>query len=160
MQPDKTLLTEPGVVALRQAQATDAEFIYRLVETTMRGYVEQIWGSFSEEYNRKNVDESIAAATYSVIACEGLNIGALAVERHPTHIQLTQMYILPSRQNRGVGTSLIRKLAAEAKQSRRPLRLRVLSVNPARRLYEREGFRVTSLTSERVFMELDALTEG
>jgi hypothetical protein len=68
MQPDKTLLTEPGVVALRQAQATDAEFIYRLVETTMRGYVEQIWGSFSEEYNRKNVDGSIAAGTYSVIA--------------------------------------------------------------------------------------------
>jgi len=103
MQPDKTLLTEPGVVALRQAQATDAEFIYRLVETTMRGYVEQIWGSCSEEYNRKNVAESIAAGTYSVIACGGLNIGALAVERHPTHIQLTQMYILPSHQNRGRG---------------------------------------------------------
>ena len=145
-----------GAIGLRQAQAIDAEFIYRVVETTMRGYVEQIWGSFSEEYNRKNVDESIAAGIYSVIECEGLNIGALAVERHPTHIQLTQMYILPSHQNRGIGTSLIRELALEARESRRPLRLRVLSVNPARRLYEREGFRVTSVTPERVFMELHA----
>jgi GNAT superfamily N-acetyltransferase len=69
---------------------------------------------------------------------------------------LTQMYLLPSHQNRGIGTSLIRKLALEAKESGRPLRLRVLSVNPARRLYEREGFRVTSVTPERVFMELPA----
>jgi GNAT superfamily N-acetyltransferase len=143
-------------IGLRQAQETDAEFIYRVVETTMRGYVEQIWGSFSEEYNRKNVDELIAAGMYSVIECEGRNIGALAVERYPTHIQLTQMYILPSHQNRGIGTSLIRGLALEAKESHKPLRLRVLAVNPARRLYEREGFRVTSVTPERVFMELHA----
>src|SRR6185436_16023659 len=101
----------------------------------------QIWGSFSEEYNRKNAAESIAAGIYSVIEREGQDIGALAVERHPTHIQLTQMYIFPAHQNLGIGTSLIRELAREAKESNRPLRLRVLSVNPARRLYEREGFR-------------------
>jgi len=143
-------------IGLRQAKATDAEFIYRVVETTMRAYVEQIWGSFSEEYNRKNAAESIAAGIYSVIEREGQDIGALAVERHPTHIQLTQMYIFPAHQNLGIGTSLIRELAREAKESNRPLRLRVLSVNPARRLYEREGFRVTSVTPERVFMELRA----
>jgi hypothetical protein len=73
-------------IRLRQATAADAEFIYRLVETTMRGYVEQIWGSFSEEYNRKNIAESIGAGTYSLIEHEGLDIGALAVERHSTHI--------------------------------------------------------------------------
>src|SRR5688500_8151265 len=95
----------PGAIELRQAHQTDAEFIYRVVETTMRGYVEQIWGSFSEEYNRKNVDELIATGMYSVIECEGRNIGALAIERYPTHIQLTQMYILPSHQNRGIGTT-------------------------------------------------------
>jgi len=142
-------------IRLRQATSADAEFIYRLVEKTMRAYVEQIWGSFSEEYNRKNVDETIAAGVYSLIECEGRDIGALAVERGPTHIQLTQMYVLPAHQNRGIGTSLIRQLAREARETGRPLRLRVLSVNPARRLYEREGFKVTAVTAERVFMELN-----
>jgi ribosomal protein S18 acetylase RimI-like enzyme len=66
------------------------------------------------------------------------------------------MYILPSHQNRGIGTRLVRELAREAKESGRPLRLRVLSVNPARRLYEREGFQVTSTTPERIFMERPA----
>ena len=141
-------------IGLRQAQAGDAEFIYRLVETTMRAYVEQVWGSFSEAYTRKDVAGSIASGIYSIVECGGDDIGALAVERHPTHIQLTQIYIAPSHQNRGIGTFLVRELVREAKESGTPLRLRVLSVNPARRLYEREGFRVTLVTPERVFMEL------
>jgi len=142
-------------IRLRQATPSDAEFIYRLVEATMRAYVEQIWGSFSEEYNRKNVNECIASGIYLLIQQEGRDIGAIAVERHSTHIQLTQIYILPAHQNRGIGTSLVRELVREAKETGRPLRLRVLSVNPARTLYEREGFKVTSVTPERVFMELN-----
>jgi GNAT superfamily N-acetyltransferase len=128
----------PDAIRLRQAEATDADFIYRVVEATMRDYVEQIWGSFSEDYNRKNTAESIAAGICSVIEWEGQDIGVLAVERQPSHIQLAQIYVLPSHQRRGIGTRLIRDLVREARESGRPLRLRVLSVNPARRLYERD----------------------
>lgn len=42
----------------------------------------------------------------------------------------------------------------EARQAGKPVRLRLLAVNPARRLYEREGFRVSSTTPERIYMEL------
>ena len=136
----------PDAITLRPATSENAEFIYRLVETTMRGYVEQIWGSFSEEYSRKGVAEEIAAGIYSIIECKGEDIGAIAVERHSTHMQIRQVYIVPVRQNCGIGTSLIRELVLEARASRKPIRLRVLSVNPARRLYEREGFKVTSVT--------------
>jgi GNAT superfamily N-acetyltransferase len=122
----------------------------------MRSYVEQTWGSFSEERTRQHVHESIASNIYSIVRWQGDDIGALAVRREPTHIQLDQMFILPSHQNQGVGTHLIRRLAQEAKTAAKPLRLRVLSVNPARRLYEREGFVVTSVTPERIFMERHA----
>jgi len=37
-----------------------------------------------------------------------------------------------------------------------PLRLRFLKSNPALCLYERLGFRVSSTTPERVYMELNA----
>ena len=141
-------------IQLRKAAAADADFIYALVEKTMRGYVEQIWGDFSEDYNRRNIVESIASGIYSIIVVDGREVGALAVEREDTHIQLTQLYVLPEYQNQGIGTSLVRQLAQEAKKVKKPLRLRVLSVNPARKLYEREGFRVTSETPERFFMEL------
>jgi hypothetical protein len=50
----------------------------------------------------------------------------------------------------------VRDLIAEARSCGKPLRLRVLSVNRARRLYEREGFRVTESTPERYYMELSS----
>jgi GNAT superfamily N-acetyltransferase len=143
-------------ITLRQATTADAEFIYRLVEATMRSYVEQIWGSFSEEYNRKNIAETIAAKNYSIIEYQGEDVGAISVERHPDFIQLTQLFIAPSHQNKGIGTSLVRELVREARHSGKPVRLRVLRTNPARRLYEREGFHVSSMTPERVYMELHA----
>jgi GNAT superfamily N-acetyltransferase len=143
-------------VELRQASPADADFIYRLVEATMRSYVEQTWGSFSEELNRQNIAETIAAKNYSIIQCRGEDIGAISVERHPDCIKLSQLFILPQHQNKGIGTTLVRELASEARQSRLPLRLRVLKINPARLLYERLGFRVSSTTPERVYMELNA----
>lgn len=143
---------------LRKATPEDAAFCYRVLETTMREYVEQTWGAFNAADNQKAVAERIAAETFSVIRCEGVDVGVLCVERHPTHIQLDQLFILPGYQNKGIGTRIVRDLAREAKQSRRPLRLRVLAVNPARRLYEREGFRMTQNTIQRIYMELPVET--
>jgi GNAT superfamily N-acetyltransferase len=141
-------------VELRVALTTNAEFIYRVIETTMRGYVEKTWGSFKEETTRKNVAELIAAQEYAILQFEGQDIGALSVQRSPTHIQLNQLFILPPYQNRGFGTRIVRELAREAREAGKPLRLRVLAVNPARMLYEREGFKVVSTTPERIYMEL------
>lgn len=141
-------------IRLREATAADADFIYLVVETTMRAYIEQVWGSFSEEKTRENVASSIAAGNYSIIEVDGRDAGVFCVEREETHIQLAQIFILPSHQNRGLGTSLVRGLIEEARAAAKPLRLRVLSVNPARKLYEREGFRVTATTPERYYMEL------
>jgi len=143
-------------IELRKASAGDAAFIYRVVETTMRGYVEQTWGRFDEQGNRKAALERIEAGLYSVVRSGAEDVGALAVERTPTHIQLDQLFILPSHQNRGIGATLVRQLASEARTAGLPLRLRVLAVNPARRLYEREGFLVTETTPKRIYMELNA----
>ena len=141
-------------IRLREAVIGDADFVFRVVEMTMRAYIEQVWGSFSEEMTRANIAKSIASGIYSIIEADGMDAGVFAVEREDTHIQLAQIFILPSHQNRGIGTRLVRGLIAEARVARKPLRLRVLSVNPARRLYEREGFRVTEATPERYYMEL------
>jgi GNAT superfamily N-acetyltransferase len=145
--------TRPDL-ALRRAAAADTEFVYRVVEATMRTYVEQTWGSFSEHLTRKGVGEMIVSGNCSIIEFEGADIGVLSVERLADHIKLDQLFILPSHQNRGIGTAILRTIAQEARQAGKPVRLRLLAVNPVRRLYEREGFRITSTTSERVYMEL------
>ena len=141
-------------ISYRVAVASDADFVFRVVEATMRAYNEQQWGRFDVEANKKAIDERIAAGTFKVIRFEGADIGVLRVERHDGHIQLDQLFILPSHQNRGIGARIVRELIREAREAKKPLRLRVLEVNPARRFYEREGFRVVATTPGRIHMEL------
>jgi zinc D-Ala-D-Ala carboxypeptidase len=142
-----------GDLRLRQASAADAEFIYRLVEKTMRGYVEKTWGTFSEEYNRKHIADTIAAGNYSIIRHGADDAGALSVDRHSGFLYLAQLFVLPAHQSKGIGTRIVRALVKEAAYSRKPLRLRVLAVNPAKAFYEREGFHVCATTSERIYMQ-------
>jgi ribosomal protein S18 acetylase RimI-like enzyme len=68
-------------------------------------------------------------------------------------IQLVHLYIAKDYQRRGFGTQLLKKLFVEAREANLPICLRVLAVNPAKRLYERLGFVVVETTAERYFME-------
>jgi GNAT superfamily N-acetyltransferase len=60
---------------------------------------------------------------------------------------------LPAWQGRGLGSALVRTAIDGAAKRGVPLRLSVLFINPVRRLYERLGFRVTSVEHPRVKME-------
>src|SRR4029453_2953257 len=76
------------------------------------------------------------------------NLGGAAV--------LAKVYVNPAEQNRGVGSALLDK----AKELRpEELYLWVFQKNPARRLYERQGFELVKLTDggDKMEREPDAL---
>ena len=75
------------------------------------------------------------------------------MRRQSDEIRLFRVFLLPSVQNRGIGTRLVRDLLDEAAAAGLPLRLRVLRVNPARRLYERLGFVLSGETETHFTME-------
>ena len=68
-------------------------------------------------------------------------IGRLYVDRRPDEIRLIDIALLPSHRGRGIGSELTGGLLAEADRADLPLRLHVEADNPARRLYQRLGFR-------------------
>jgi ribosomal protein S18 acetylase RimI-like enzyme len=140
-------------VQLTQAGASDDRFLYQLVERTMRGYVEATWGAWRESETRNTLSRAAAEGRYCLIHVGGEVVGAVSVERRDTHIQLEQLYVAPEHQRRGIGTTVVSDILAEADSLKLPVRLRVLAVNPAQRLYARLGFTVTDRTPERVFME-------
>ena len=67
--------------------------------------------------------------------------GRLYVQRTDQEILLLDISLLPSHRKRGMGTRLLLDLQAEARSSRKPLRIHVERMNPAMALYERLGFR-------------------
>ncbi|MDT4952493.1 MAG: hypothetical protein QOJ02_631 [Acidobacteriota bacterium] len=71
--------------------------------------------------------------------------GRLILSRTDEWIKLIDIALLPEYRGKGVGTSLIKDLFAEALETNRAVHLQVEKTNPqALRLYERLGFTVTS----------------
>jgi GNAT superfamily N-acetyltransferase len=91
--------------------------------------------------------------SFDVIVLDGQPVGRLYVARWADEIRIVDIALLPAHCNRGLGTTLVRALQAEAAASRKPLRIHVERFNPALRLYERLGFRQIEDRGVYLFME-------
>lgn len=136
---------------LRPAEEDDAAFIFVLTRDALGQYVGEIWG-WRDDEQRRYQEEWRSRTPVQIIEVDEEPIGCLAVEERADHIFLNRIALLPSWQGRGIGTRLIRKVIHDAEEAGLPVCLSVLANNPARRLYERLGFRVTSFERPRIKM--------
>jgi ribosomal protein S18 acetylase RimI-like enzyme len=125
---------------VRAATEADCDFLWRLTEVNMCGYVAQI-GVWDEAIQEKQFWCTFDPARWRVLVADKREIGGFALDRHPQALFLADLHILPEYQNRGIGSAVIRALIADAREEGVPLLLQVLDSNPrARHLYERLGF--------------------
>lgn len=82
-----------------------------------------------------------ADADCRIILANDIPVGQMYVERQPTVLLLMGFAVLTEHRGRGIGTDALRTLLDEAARAGKPIRLHVAPTNPARRLYERLGFR-------------------
>ena len=138
--------------ARRQATAADRDWLWETKSRCLRGYIEQTYGPWDEDIQRARFDASFEPGEIQVISFGGRDAGFTALRREPKEVQLFNIMIAPEFQNRGLGTAVLRDLLAGARRRRIPVRLQVMKVNPARRLYERLGFVVTEETATHFLM--------
>jgi ribosomal protein S18 acetylase RimI-like enzyme len=122
----------------------------------MRDYVDETWG-WDEAWQRRRFDENFDPLPLQIIEKDGVPIGYIAVRRPSDEIFLAAIEIAPQHQKQGIGSQLVRELLDEADRSRRPVKLFVLKVNPARRLYERLGFQCTDETPTHFVMKREPI---
>ena len=113
-----------------------------------RAFVEQQFVAQDAHYR-----EHYPGATLDVIEVDGVPAGRLYVHRGPSDIRIMDIALTPEFRRRGVGSGLLRSLIAEAEASGRKLSIHVEANNPARRLYERLGFRLAGEHGVYVLME-------
>jgi RimJ/RimL family protein N-acetyltransferase len=145
------LANEP--IRIRSAEESDSEFAYQTVERTMKGYALELWGKWLESAARERTTADAKAGRSQIIELGSERVGVLCIDRFDSHHQLDQLYIVPEHQRQGIGAHVLQLVLSEAQAAGLPVRLRVLRNNPARRFYERYGFRVVSESPERFFME-------
>ncbi len=144
-----------GSIETRTAAEADYDFLYDLHRRAFRSNVEATWG-WDEEWQVRHFREHFNPARCEIIVCDGRDAGCLRVLDETDCIFVDYIAILPDYQNQGLGTRLLRDIQVRAAAKKIPVRLSVLTVNPARRLYERLGFRVVENDDVRYYLEAPA----
>jgi ribosomal protein S18 acetylase RimI-like enzyme len=103
-------------------------------EATKRAFVAQQFAAQDAHYRAH-----YPGATLDVVEVGGAPAGRLYVHRGEHDVRIMDIALAPEHRGRGIGTALLRALIAEA--GARTLSIHVEAGNPARRLYERLGFR-------------------
>lgn len=100
------------------------------------------------------------AASFDVVEVEGHLAGRLTVDRRPDDLRVVDLALLPSYRGRGTGAALLAGVLAEAAATGRTASIHVEVHNPARRLYERLGFRAVEDRGVYLLMRWTASGEG
>ncbi|MGB6675166.1 MAG: GNAT family N-acetyltransferase [Terriglobales bacterium] len=103
--------------------------------------------SFRQQWNSTQV---------RLIALDGTDVGWVQTITEDDELFVAQMFVDSRFQRNGIGTEVMRRLISEATAFNLAVRLYVVRINPARRLYERLGFRVTHEDDRKFYMKRDA----
>ncbi|NHV26831.1 N-acetyltransferase [Burkholderia sp. D-99] len=135
---------------LRPASAADLPFLLTLRQLTMTEHLQRAGvpsdDAAHDQRIRANFDDAM------IVCKDDEAIGLLKVTRATDEWHVHQIQILPDHQGRGIGEAVLNALLTDAARKRVPVSLSVLRGNPARRLYERLGFRVESQTDTSASM--------
>lgn len=126
-------------ITLTPADEDQYSFAIELYLLTMRPYSEALI-PWDEDKQRESFNAQWKVSDVEVLHHFGERVGWLQIEEAPSQLWLQHFYIVPERQKRGIGGVVLEQVIARARG--RAIVLGVLKNNPARRLYERHGFRV------------------
>jgi len=137
-------------IALRPVTVEDWGFLYSVYASTREAelagvdWTEEdkaafLWQQF--EAQDRHCREQYDGAAYDVIEVDSRPVGRLYVARWTDEIRIMDIALLPENRRRGIGTGLLRELLDEGARTGKRVTVHVEQFNPARRLYERLGFR-------------------
>ena len=95
-------------------------------------------------------------AKFLIVVLDGRAIGRLYVDYTPDDVRVLDISLLPDVRGTGIGRSLLGSVIEQADLLAAPVTLHVAVGSPARRLYERLGFRVVTQDAMNLFMERPA----
>ena len=149
-------------VALRPATPDDREFlltVYRTTRDDELGLTE-----WTESEKAAFVDMQFRAqdgyyrdvypdGRFLVVTRGNEPIGRLYLARLPDEVRVIDIVLMPAQRGQGIGSSLLAAVVAEADAEVLPVRLHVEPWSPAKRLYERLGFRTLQVNGIYELME-------
>lgn len=150
-QESDTERTHAGI-STRTVCAEDEAFLLKVYASTRREEFAALpWTEAQLEAflrmqfvaQRGSYAAQFAAADHRIVLFNDELAGQIMIGRTGAEIHLVDISLLPEYRNKGIGSSLIGNLLADAEREGRSVHLQVLQNNPASHLYERLGFSKT-----------------
>ena len=124
-------------ISQRAAIWEDIEWLDPFYESIMRPYYVEL----NLTWDNTKFREYFKPQCTKIIQADGRDIGLLQVQERLDCIYLCDIQLDREYRNQGIGTSLIESVIRSAIIANKPVRLRVLRGNPAKKLYIRLGFK-------------------
>ena len=118
----------------------------------MREVIALTWG-WDVAWQQRDFDRRFETYVASVIELEEQAVGGLFLDFTAGAVDIVELQVLPEHQGKGIGSSIVERIVADAAGEGRIITLSVVAANPrARQLYERIGFRVTGIEAPFIRM--------
>src|SRR5262249_20583227 len=131
----------------------DVEFARTLYFQTMRERIEPLFG-WDQRHQEASFAEWFDLQQASIIVADGRDVGWMQTRASERELFLGSLYVIPEMQRLGICTHILRGLIAGSTRASKALTLAVMKNNPAIRLYERLGFRLTHEDRYKFYMRL------
>lgn len=141
-------------IHLRPARAQDFDFCASLYFAGMEEAIREL-----------NLDMAAQIASFRrqwdstevrIVTLDGRDIGWLQSRVLDEALFLAQLFVHGAHQRQGIGTEILHRIGDEAARAGRAVTLGVIKTNPALRLYERQGFRITHEDDRKYYMRREA----
>ncbi len=158
-----------NAVEFRPVTLDDQEFLFQVYASTRDEELAPLgWDAAQKELFLRSqftaqdrfYHEQFQGADFRIILLGQEPIGRLYIERREKEIRLIDIALLPAHRNAGIGTALLEDILAHGAQLGLPVRIHVEQSNPARRLYERLGFREVGENGVYYLMEWQPGSQG
>ena len=121
---------EPGI-SMRPVTPDDREFLLSVYAAS-----------------REAEFEKYPLGTHDILLVDGVPCGRLYVDRGESEIAILDIIVLPEFQRRGIGTTVVEGLKAEA--GKRSVRVYIEKFNPSQKLFSELGFKPETTDADAI----------
>lgn len=130
-------------IGFRKCEYDDLEFILKLKELCFKWYIEIIYGwdiDKQREFTKRELDEHLK--DMKIITMDENDIGLTTFYNENDIYVVGMIMIHPEYQNKGIATNILKEYIEIARKDNKKIILKTYKKNPARKLYERLGFKI------------------
>jgi ribosomal protein S18 acetylase RimI-like enzyme len=140
-------------ITLRPARAEDIDFCEGLYFAGMERIIRELKLDMAAQV--VSFHKQWELSQVRIIVFDAADIGWLQTATQEHSLFISQLFVDGPFQRRGIGTEVIHRVINEAARAHLAVTLDVVKINPALRLYERLGFRITGGEERKFYMRRD-----